>query len=62
MRCFQFFIFYFLVMYSLNAQNGNSCVNSIEISTGSYFVDTIAGDSFSSNCTELDEDNGDLQL
>lgn len=61
MRYFQFFIFYFIVTYSLNAQNGNSCVNSIEISTGSYFVDTITGDSFSSNCTELDEDNGDLQ-
>ena len=36
-------------------------MNSIEISAGSYFVDTITGDSFSYNCTELDEDNGDLQ-
>ena len=48
--------------YFLSAQNGNSCEESIEIIAGDYYVDNISGDSYSLNCTELDDNNSNLRM
>ncbi|MCP4910747.1 MAG: T9SS type A sorting domain-containing protein [Bacteroidetes bacterium] len=40
---------------------GDSCSNPIPIGPGTHYVENINGESFSSNCTEYDAANGDLE-
>ena len=55
MKYFIFSVLLFLSNYHLFAQNGNSCENPIQITSGDYYVQNINGASYSLNCTELDE-------
>ena len=43
------------------SQSGNSCSDAIEITAGTYTVNGINGNTFESNCTEYDADNGELE-
>ena len=43
------------------SQSGNSCSDAIEITAGIYTVNGINGNTFESNCTEYDADNGELE-
>jgi len=40
---------------------GDSCSNPITIGPGTHYVENINGESFSSNCSEYDATNGDLE-
>ena len=55
--------FLLLFSYGLFSQSGNSCDQSIEISAGDYFIDTITGSSNSNltNCTELNGNPANLK-
>ena len=44
------------------SQSGNSCSDAIEITAGTYTVNGISGNTFESNCTEYDADNGELVM
>ena len=53
----------FLISFSLFAQDsaGDSCNNPIAIDAGLHVVEDIDGEHFSSNCTEYDAANGNLE-
>ena len=53
----------FLISFSLFAQDsaGDSCNNPIAIDAGLHIVENIDGEHFSSNCTEYDAANGNLE-
>ena len=61
MKYFIFSVLLFLSNYHLFAQNGNSCENPIQITSGDYYVQNINGASYSLNCTELNENNANLE-
>ena len=50
-----------LTAVNLYSQSGDSCVEAIEITAGTYTVNGINGNSFEANCTEYDAANGELE-
>ena len=50
-----------LTAVNLYSQSGDSCIEAIEITAGTYTVNGINGNSFEANCTEYDAANGELE-
>jgi len=58
-----FFVALYLISYSSYAQDsmGDACENPIEIGPGTHSVNSINGEHYSSNCSEYDAANGNLE-
>ncbi len=56
-----FAVFFIIIPVFSQGNSGDSCINPVEIGSGTHYVESINGEHNSLNCSEYDAANGNLQ-